>query len=99
MPYFITDDAEGCAGWATVKDDGTVMGCHGSKAGAIAQAVAIAQAEGSTFEGERALRVLPVQLPSRQVSRRMCRRVAGVPSRLRVLQRGPGERRRCSGVV
>jgi uncharacterized protein len=56
MPYFITDDAEGCAGWATVKDDGTVMGCHGSKAGAIAQAVAIAQAEGSTFEGERALR-------------------------------------------
>jgi hypothetical protein len=60
MPYFITDDAEGCAGWATVKDDGTVMGCHGSKAGAIAQAVAIAQAEGSTFEGERAVRVLPV---------------------------------------
>jgi uncharacterized protein len=59
MPYFITDDAEGCAGWATVKDDGEVMGCHGSKAGAIAQAVAIAQAEGSTFEGERALRVLP----------------------------------------
>jgi uncharacterized protein len=56
MPYLITDDAEGCAGWATVKDDGTVMGCHGSKAGAIAQAVAIAQAEGSTFEGERALR-------------------------------------------
>jgi uncharacterized protein len=56
MPYFITDDAEGCAGWATVKDDGEVMGCHGSKAGAIAQAVAIAQAEGSTFEGERALR-------------------------------------------
>jgi uncharacterized protein len=59
MPYFITDDSDGCAGWATVKDDGTVMGCHGSKAGAIAQAVAIAQAEGSTFEGERALRELP----------------------------------------
>ena len=59
MPYFITDDADGCAGWATVKDDGEVMGCHGSKAGAIAQAVAIALAEGSTYEGERALRVLP----------------------------------------
>ena len=59
MPYFITDEADGCEGWATVKDDGTVMGCHGSKAGAIAQAVAIAQAEGSTFEGERAVRVLP----------------------------------------
>jgi uncharacterized protein len=56
MPYFITDEADACAGWATVKDDGTVMGCHGSKAGAIAQAVAIAQAEGSTFEGERAVR-------------------------------------------
>jgi len=55
MPYFITDDADGCAGWATVKDDGTVMGCHGSKAGAIAQAVAIALAEGSTYEGERNL--------------------------------------------
>jgi uncharacterized protein len=53
MPYFITDEAEGCAGWATVKDDGTVMGCHESKQGAIDQAVAIAQDEGSTFEGER----------------------------------------------
>ena len=58
MPYFITDEADGCAGWATVKDDGTVMGCHGSKAGAIAQAVAIALAEGSTYEGERNLEEL-----------------------------------------
>jgi len=55
MPYFITDDAEGCDGWATVKDDGEVMGCHDSKQGAIDQALAIAQSEGSTFEGERAL--------------------------------------------
>ena len=55
MPYFITDDAEGCTGWATVKEDGEVMGCHGTKADAIAQGVAIAQAEGSTFEGERNL--------------------------------------------
>ena len=59
MPYFITDDADGCAGWATVKEDGEVMGCHDSKQGAINQALAIAQAEGSTFEGERALRDLP----------------------------------------
>ena len=59
MPYFITDDADGCAGWATVKDDGEVMGCHDSKQGAIDQALAIAQAEGSTFEGERAVRELP----------------------------------------
>ena len=55
MPYFITDQSPDCEGWATIKDDGEVMGCHGSKADAIAQGVAIAQAEGSTFEGERNL--------------------------------------------
>ena len=54
MPYFISDTAEGCDGWATVKDDGEVMGCHMSKQDAIDQALAIAQAEDSTFEGERA---------------------------------------------
>jgi len=59
MPYFITDQADGCDGWATVKDDGEVMGCHDSKQGAIDQALAIAQAEGSTFEGERSVRELP----------------------------------------
>lgn len=55
MPYYITDSAEGCAGWATVKDDGEVMGCHTTKQDAIDQAVAIALAEGSEFEGERSL--------------------------------------------
>jgi uncharacterized protein len=54
-PYFISDTAEGCDGWATVKDDGEVMGCHTTKQDAIDQGLAIAQAEGSTFEGERAL--------------------------------------------
>lgn len=53
MPYFISDSAEGCDGWATVKDDGEVMGCHMSKEDAIAQGVAIAEAEGSEFMGER----------------------------------------------
>jgi uncharacterized protein len=53
MPYYITDEAADCAGWATVKDDGEVMGCHQTKQGAIDQALAIAQDEGSTFEGER----------------------------------------------
>jgi uncharacterized protein len=53
MPYFISDTAEGCDGWATVKDDGEVMGCHMTKQDAIDQGVAIAEAEGSTFEGER----------------------------------------------
>jgi HK97 family phage prohead protease len=53
MPYFISDTAEGCDGWATVKDDGEVMGCHTTKQDAIDQGLAIAEAEGSTFEGER----------------------------------------------
>ena len=53
MPYYISDAAEGCAGWATVKDDGEIMGCHTTKQGAIDQALAIAQAEDSTYEGER----------------------------------------------
>jgi uncharacterized protein len=53
MPYFITDESPDCAGWATIKDDGEVMGCHQTKQAAINQALAIAQNEGSTFEGER----------------------------------------------
>ena len=53
MPYYITDSAEGCPGWATVKEDGEIMGCHEDKQSAIDQGLAIAQAEGSTFEGER----------------------------------------------
>jgi uncharacterized protein len=52
-PYFISDTAQGCDGWATVKDDGEVMGCHTTKQDAIDQGLAIAEAEGSTFEGER----------------------------------------------
>ena len=55
MPYYISDSAPGCDGWATVKDDGEVMGCHTSKQAAIDQGLAIALSEGSTFEGERAL--------------------------------------------
>ena len=55
MPYYITDSAEGCPGWATVKEDGEIMGCHTTKQDAIDQGLAIALAEGSTFEGERAM--------------------------------------------
>ena len=62
MPYLITDSAEGCSGWATIKQDGEVMGCHDTKQGAIDQALAIAQAEGSEFLGERALRAEPGEL-------------------------------------
>jgi len=56
VPYYITDSAEGCPGWATVKEDGEVMGCHEDKQSAIDQGLAIAQAEGSTFEGERVVK-------------------------------------------
>ncbi len=63
MPYFISDTAEGCDGWATVKDDGEVMGCHTTKQDAIDQGVAIALAEGSTFEGERSLEEILVNAP------------------------------------
>jgi hypothetical protein len=54
MPYFIEENNPSCAmgEWATVKEDGEVMGCHEDKQGAIDQALAIAQAEDSTFEGE-----------------------------------------------
>lgn len=52
MPYYITDSSPDCNGWATVKADGEVMGCHSTKQGAIDQALAIAQNEGSTYEGE-----------------------------------------------
>jgi uncharacterized protein len=55
MPYYIEDENPACevGQWATTKEDGEVMGCHDDKQGAIDQALAIAQAEESTFEGER----------------------------------------------
>ena len=55
MPYFITDQSEQCSGWAVVKQDGEVMGCHTTKQDAISQMVAISQAEGIEPGGERAL--------------------------------------------
>jgi uncharacterized protein len=55
MPYFITDKADGCSGWATIKDDGEVMGCHTTKEDAIAQMVAISINEDIEPGGERAL--------------------------------------------
>lgn len=55
MPYFITDTAEGCSGWATIKDDGEVIGCHTTKQDAIDQMVAVSIAEDMEPGGERAL--------------------------------------------
>jgi HK97 family phage prohead protease len=54
MPYFITDDAEGCDGFATIKEDGEVIGCHTTKQEAIDQMVAISLAEEIEPGGERA---------------------------------------------
>ena len=53
MPYFITDESPDCAGWATIKEDGEVIGCHDSKQDAINQMVAVSIAEGMEPGGER----------------------------------------------
>lgn len=53
MPYYITDTAVGCSGWATIKDDGEIIGCHTSKQDAIDQMVAVSLAEGMEPGGER----------------------------------------------
>lgn len=55
MPYFITDQSSECEGWATIKEDGEVIGCHDSKDAAIAQMVAVSIAEGMEPGGERNL--------------------------------------------
>ena len=53
MPYYITDNAPSCDGWATIKEDGEVMGCHTTKQAAIDQMVAISIAEELEPGGER----------------------------------------------
>jgi HK97 family phage prohead protease len=55
MPYFITDKSPDCSGWATVKEDGEVLGCHKLKQDAIDQMIAISIGEGLEPGGERAL--------------------------------------------
>ena len=55
MPYFITDESPDCAGWATIKEDGEVIGCHTTKQAAIDQMVAVSIAEDMEPGGERAL--------------------------------------------
>ena len=53
MPYFITDKAQDCAGWATIKEDGEVIGCHTTKQDAIDQMIAVSLAEDMEPGGER----------------------------------------------
>jgi HK97 family phage prohead protease len=59
MPYFITDESAECSGWAVVKDDGEVIGCHQTKGDAVDQMVAVSVAEGIEPGGERSVRALP----------------------------------------
>lgn len=54
MPYFIEDDHPDCNAWATVKEDGELMGCHPTKQDAIDQMVALSLEEGIEPGGERA---------------------------------------------
>ena len=53
MPYYITNNAPSCDGWATIKEDGEIMGCHTTKQAAIDQMVAISIAEELEPGGER----------------------------------------------
>jgi HK97 family phage prohead protease len=53
MPYFITDKSPDCSGWATIKEDGEVIGCHTTKQDAIDQMVAVSIAEDMEPGGER----------------------------------------------
>ena len=53
MPYFITDKSPDCSGWATIKEDGTVIGCHQTKQDAVDQMVAVSLAEDMAPGGER----------------------------------------------
>ena len=55
MPYFITDTSPDCDGWATIKEDGEVIGCHDTKQAAIDQMVAVSIAENMEPGGERNL--------------------------------------------
>ena len=52
MPYYITKDADECAGWAVVTADMEIQGCHLLKSDAVDQMVAISQEEGIEPGGE-----------------------------------------------
>jgi hypothetical protein len=55
MPYYISNTNPNCSGWAVEKEDGEVIGCHGTKQDAIDQMVAVSIAEDMEPGGERAL--------------------------------------------
>jgi hypothetical protein len=53
MPYFITNKSPDCSGWATIKEDGEVIGCHQNKQDAVDHMVAVSLAEDMAPGGER----------------------------------------------
>ena len=53
MPYFITNKSPDCSGWATIKEDGEVIGCHQTKQDAVDHMVAASLAEDMAPGGER----------------------------------------------
>ena len=52
MPYYVTDEADDCAGWAVIKENGEIIGCHLMKQDAIDQMVAVSTDEGIEPGGE-----------------------------------------------
>ncbi|HEY7823691.1 MAG TPA: hypothetical protein VIG24_12695, partial [Acidimicrobiia bacterium] len=61
MPYFVTDEGQmaDCAGYAVVKEDGEVVGCHTTKQDAIDQMIAVSLAEDLEPGGDYSQRDLP----------------------------------------
>lgn len=61
MPYFVTErgEVEGCSGYATVKEDGEIIGCHDTKQAAIDQMIAVSIAEEIEPGGDYSQRDLP----------------------------------------
>jgi HK97 family phage prohead protease len=53
MPYYVTDESPDCEGWAVVKGDGEVLGCHRTKSAALAQMIAVSLNENIEPGGER----------------------------------------------
>ncbi len=64
MPYYITDKAQDCSGWAVTKEDGEVIGCHTTKQDAIDQMIAISIAEEIEPGGERESRAVDLTPPA-----------------------------------
>ena len=63
MPYYIESDNPECENWATVKEDGEVMGCHLTKQDAIDQMVALSIGEDIDPGGERDSRQVDLSPP------------------------------------